>query len=150
MTREQKRLGDILVEKGFISREELKDALDVQKKTKEFLGLILLKNNYIKEEELLRALSEQFDIPFVSLRYRYIDWNFVRRFSSSLILDYRCFPVQGAGSSITVAITNPLDAWALEKAEEATRGFELKLVLVSESDMEEAISRYKEYIQKRK
>lgn len=149
MTREQKRLGEILLEKGFISQEELKDALDEQKRTKEFLGSVLLKNNYIKEKELLQALSEQFNIPFISIGDRYIDWNFVHRFSPSLILDYRCFPLESDGSSITVAITNPLDAWTLKKAEEATRGFELRLALVSESGMKEAIRRYKECIRKK-
>ena len=50
---------------------------------------------------------------------------------------------------MTVAITNPLNAWAIGKAEEETRGFKLKLVLVSEEDMNEAIGRYQEHMLKK-
>ncbi len=137
------------MQKGLIDSEQLKDALNEQQKTKEFLGLILIKRDKIKEVDLLEALSEQFNLPFISIKYKYIDWDFVKRFTSSLILDYKCFPIQENGDSVTVAITNPLDAWALEKAEEETKGVKLKLVLVSREDMNDVIERYKEYVQRR-
>lgn len=145
MDKKQKRLGEILMEKGLISRRQLQDALEEQLRTKEFLGSILLKRGAVEERGLSEALSEQFNIPFVDLGHRYIDWQFVKGFSPSLILDYRCFPFKQDGSSITVAITNPLDAWVLKKAEEATKGFDLKVALVSEGDMKDLIKRYKEY-----
>lgn len=147
MDDKQKRLGELLMEKGLIGPEQLENALDEQKRTREFLGKILLKRGQVKEKDLLGVLSQQFGIPFVSIRYKYIDWDFVKRFSPSLILDYKCLPFKEDDYSVTVAITNPLDAWVLKKAEEETRGFRLKLVLVSEGDMEEAIRRYEENVQ---
>ena len=149
MERKKKRLGEILIEKGLIKPKELNDALDEQNITREFLGAILLKRKLIKERDLLGVLSEQFDIPFISIKYEYVDWEFVKGLSPSLILDYKCFPFKKDEDSITVAITNPLDPWVLKKAEEETRGFNLKLVLVSEEDMKETIERYKEYVQGR-
>ncbi|MBU1852702.1 MAG: hypothetical protein KJ957_01490 [Candidatus Omnitrophica bacterium] len=149
MDKKQKRLGDSLVEKGLITSEQLQDALREQQTTKKFLGSILVEKKEIKERDLLGVLSEQFNIPFISIKYKYVDWGFVKKFSPSLILDYKCFPIEEDGDTVTVAITNPLDAWGLKKAEEETWGSRLKLVLVSEDDMKDIIERYREYVQGR-
>jgi len=146
MQRGQKKLGEILVEKGLISLKQLEEALAQQARTKEFLGEILIKKRLIKEKELQEALSAQFDIPVVSLKDKYIDWNLVKEFYSSLIMDYKCFPVGRDDWSVTMAITNPLDIWAIKRAEEETAGFKLKLVLVSTADMNEAIARYQQHV----
>lgn len=146
MFRKEEQLGEILIKRGLINAEQLKDALDEQRRTKEFLGSILLKKKHIEEKNLLEALSYQFDVPVISIKYKYIDWNFVKGFSPSLILDHKCLPIYRDDWSLTVAITNPLDVWALNKAEEEARGLRLKLVLVCEGDMKEAIDRYKQYL----
>jgi type IV pilus assembly protein PilB len=146
MDRIQKLLGEILIEKGIINPEQLKAALEEQKKSKEFLGTILIRNNHIKEEDLLQALSVQFNVPFVRLKNKYIDWSLVKQFSSSLILDYKCFPVEKDDLTVTIAITNPLDMWALQKTEEEARPLRLKLVLTTQADIKEAIERYQQYL----
>ena len=146
MFRNQKKLGEILMAKGLITGEQLKSALDEQRKTNEFLGTIFLKKNQIKEKDLLEGLSEQFNIPYVNLKYKYIDCQLAKQFSLALISDYKCFPITKDDWSITVAITNPLDVWALKKAEERAGDLKLKFVLVSEEDMKEVIQRYQQYI----
>jgi len=144
----QRRLGEILIGKGLLTQLQLEAALERQKRTKEFLGAILLKNNLIEEKCLLEALSEQCGIPVISLKNRYIDWEFVKQFSPELILDYKCLPVEKDDWTVTVAITNPLDVWPIKKAEEEARGLKLKLALVSEEEMREAIERYREFMRK--
>lgn len=146
MDRIQKLIGEILIEKGIINPEQLKSALEEQKTTKEFLGTILIKKSHIKEEDLLQALSVQFKVPFVRLKDKYIDWNLVKSFSSSLILDYKCFPVEKDDLSVTIAITNPLDMWAMQKCEEEARPLRLKLVLATQDDIKEATERYQQYL----
>lgn len=146
MIRSQKRLGEILKELRLVSDEQLERALQEQSRTKEFLGKILLRQRAIREEDLLRTLSEQFGIPFVSLKNRYIDWEFVRRFSASLVFDRGCFPVEKDEWSVTMAITNPLDVFALNAAEKEAGLLKLKLVLVCEEDMQNLISRYRQYL----
>jgi type IV pilus assembly protein PilB len=141
-----KQLGRILLEKGVINDEQLKDALAEQQKTKEFLGAVLKRKFGIKDDDLSKALSEQFGMPFVTLKNKYIDWDFVKQFSPSFIVDSKCFPLKKDDLEMTIGVTNPLDAWALKKAEEASRGFKLKLVLVSEEDLKDAVKRFKEYI----
>ena len=146
MENSKKQLGEILIEKRLITPEQLTGALEEQTRTKEFLGVILIKKGYIKEKDLLTALSSQFRIPLVSLKDKYIDWNFVKQFSSSLIVDCKCFPVAKDEWSATFAIVNPLDLKGLEKAEQEARGCRIKMVLVSQGDMEDVIERYRQYI----
>ena len=146
MAEKGKLLGEILIEKNLITPEQLKEALEEQKLTKEFLGEILIKKGRIKEKDLLQVLSEQFNIPFVSLKSRYIDWEFVKLFSASLIRDYRCFPVKKDEWSVTFAITNPLDSRVLQKAEEEAKGLKVKWVLVCQDDINDVIRRYQEYM----
>lgn len=147
MKRIERHLGGILVKNGALTEEHLNDALDEQKRTKAFLGEILLKRHYIKENDLVIALSEKFDIPVVSIKDKYIDWSFVGAFSPTLILEHKCLPLEKKGLSITIAITNPLDVWALKKAEEESGILKVKFVLVSSEEMESAIERYRQYVQ---
>ena len=148
MLRKQKRLGEILLEKDLITPAQLKSALAEQARSKEFLGTILVRRKLIKEDALLATLSEQFNIPVINLAYRYFDWKFVKDFSPTLILDYHCFPVTKDDWTVTIAITNPLDVWVLKKAEEEARGLRLRLALTSEKDMQEAIQRYRQCVQR--
>ena len=149
MKRLPKKLGELLMEKGLITQAQLDEARAEQARTKEFLGAILIKRGYAKEGDLLGALSAQFQIPYVSVAYDYIDWRFVSKFSTTLIMHHKCCPIKADEYTVTVAITNPLDAWALEKAEEETRGYRMKLVLISQKDMDGLITRYKDYLQKK-
>ncbi|OGW74896.1 MAG: hypothetical protein A2Z72_06320 [Omnitrophica bacterium RBG_13_46_9] len=148
MKRSDKKLGAILVEKKIISASQLDNAISEQEFTREFIGAILIKKGYVSERDLLNALSEQFGIPFYSLKDIYIDWGLVEKFNPSTILENKCFPVKREKDSITIAILNPLDAWALKKAEDGARGLAAKFVLVSQSDMEEAIKRYKQFMRR--
>jgi len=146
MNRREKKLGEILVDKGIIGAAQLADALEEQKATREFLGAILVKKGYVKERDFLKALSEQFNIPLAGLKDVYIDWDFVKGFSPSLIIQNKCFPLKKDEWSVMIAITNPLDVWALKKAEEEAKGLKANFVLVSQEDMEEIIERYRQFM----
>lgn len=146
MERQRKLLGELLIAKGLITPLQLERALLEQRRTKEFLGAILIKHKAITESSLLGVLSEQFHIPVVSLKGIYIDWEWLKRFSSSLILDYRCFPFKHDEFSVTVAITNPLDAWVISKAHQEAKPFSVRLNLVTKADIEEVIQRYRQHL----
>ena len=147
MERTEKQLGKILIDKGLIRLEQLDDALAEQSRTKKFLGHILLKKRYIEEKDLLGALSEQFNIPVGSIKDKYINWDFVKKFSLSLILEHKCLPIQKDNISVTVAISNPLDVWMLKELEEETAGFKLKFILISEREMEKVLEIGKKHLQ---
>lgn len=144
--RSQKKLGEILRDRGLITDEQLSEALQQQRATHDFLGCVFLRKGYLAPEQLLSALSEQFDIPVISIKEAYIDWSLVLKFSPSLILDAGCFPVARDAWSVTLAITDPLNVWAIKKAEEEARPLKLKLALTSDDDMQEALKRYRQQV----
>jgi type IV pilus assembly protein PilB len=145
MIRNQKKIGEILIECSLITQEQLERALSEQARTNQFLGDILLKNKDINERDLLLALSKQFNMPFINLNNEDIDWEFINKFSASLLLDYQCIPILEDEWSVTIGIRNPLDVDSIKKAEEEARGLKLRLVLVSKDDLEEFIGKYKQH-----
>jgi hypothetical protein len=146
MSKPIKKLGDALIEKRLITEQDLQEALKAQAKTGEYLGKTLIRMGLIKDKDLLLIISEQLNMPLVSMKNQYIDWATATKFTASLILDYKCLPFKMDKSYVTVAVINPFDAWALAKVEEEARGYKINFVLVTESDMDDAISRYKKYV----
>ncbi len=139
------------MQKGLVTVEQLEAALKEQVLTKEFLGSILIRKKHLKEKDFLRALSEQFGLAVVNLKNSYIDWKIAEEFSPSLILDYQCFPFQKDDRWVTLAIINPFDAWALQKAENEAKAksMSIKYVICSQEDMQDAIERYRFYMKKK-
>jgi len=140
-----KRIGEVLIDAGLISLEQLQEALKEQKITKEFIGSILVRRGHIKEDTLLEILSQQFDIPYLRIKDRYIDLALVRRFPHSLISKYECFPIEQNAELIRLAIVNPLNALAIAEIEKAVRPLKLEVVLTPREDMLEIIRRYRQY-----
>jgi len=135
MVTPRKRLGEILLEKGLLSDEQLRECLEQQKLTKEFLGSILVKKNLIKEEDLMKCLSQQFGIPYISLKSQYIDWQVCAKFSHLVRSEEKVLPIRQDDLSVTAAISDPLDVMSISKFEELARPKQLKLVLVAPSEL---------------
>lgn len=70
--RKKVRLGDLLIQHKLISQAQLEQALVDQKKSGQKLGKVLIEEGYLTEDQMLEALSEQLKIPFVDLlRYKF-------------------------------------------------------------------------------
>jgi len=141
-----KRLGEILIEKGMITEAQLNEVLQEQKQRGGFLGAIIVEKGWISKKGLSGALAEQFGIPMVELDAQNINMDLVGRFSSSLILDYQCFPLSEDEDSITVAIINPLNVAAVSKIEEIARPRKVKFVVVTEENIKEVIQNYRQCV----
>src|SRR5207249_11329777 len=89
-----KQIGDILVEKGLVTEEELQRALAEQEKTGEFLGSALIRMGCISEEQLLQSLSEQLNIPFTNLKHLTIDRAVIQRVPARLVEHYKVMPIR--------------------------------------------------------
>ena len=139
-------IGELLVKKGLIRQIQLDIALDEQKKTGEFLGAVLSKLGFLKEEDLLKALSEQFHMPYVSLRTQYVDWELALSFSPSLVVDRRVFPFRKDNDSVTAALANPLDVDAISQFELEARNTGIKIVLTNTADLNQSIDAYREHL----
>ena len=132
--------------KGLITQSELEDALQYQKINREYLGKILIKRGVISEKQLLDALSEQFNIPVVSIKGKQIDVELASLFSKSLILDHQCFPIAKNADTVIMAVSNPLDAWIVSQAEQEVKDYRVERVLIPQGEMDELLDKYRQYI----
>src|SRR4051794_11940769 len=90
----QRRLGQVLLEKGLISRRDLSRALEVQLRTRDRLGRILMSLDIIRRRQLYPVLAELWGLPFVDLVAIRPDPKLVQRFDSRLLMDRRFVPVR--------------------------------------------------------
>lgn len=141
-----KLLGDLLVSKGLISAWQLEAALQEQRSTRELLGAILMRKGWLTEEILLKTLGEQLEIPYVSLKLEEVEWTGGKLFPILLMEERNCFPIRMERTSVTVAIANPLDAWAISELEKTagSRGLTLRLVLAPAAVIREAVQRFRQ------
>lgn len=146
MGKSAKRIGEILIEKRMITEAQLHDALIEQRESGKFLGMILKDKGLITDKELVDALSAQFGIPVVDLKQEHIDLELAHRYSISVVIDHKCFPLKQDEYTVTVAIVNPLNAVAISKIEEEAFPRRVNLVLVNESDLNDLIRNYRVYI----
>ena len=142
MRQTAKRVGELLIIRGLLKPWQLERALEEQRATKEFLGALLVRKGWITESALLDALAEQFGIPHIRLDVEEIDWTLVSRFSSSLLMEHHCMPIRMDRQVVMVAITNPLDAWAVSELEKTAGSKTLQLVLASTQEVQAALKRF--------
>jgi type IV pilus assembly protein PilB len=107
------RLGDLLVSKGFLSEEQLSEALVESKNTDERLGLVLLRKGFVFGPELARTLSEQWGIPYLNLSSTSVDRQAVRLLPYEIGAKYAAIPVRYLDGAVQVAFADPSDAEAL-------------------------------------
>lgn len=106
MLRRYRKLGEILVEKGFITREELERALEIQKEEKKPLGEVLIETGYITEDQLLEALSEQYGVPILKELPKNIPLNVVGSIPKNIIESLHVIPVEKKEDGTLVVVTD--------------------------------------------
>lgn len=110
-----KRLGQILIEEGEITRAHLEEALRIQEEKGGFLGQILVDLNYVKQETVVSSLVKQCKIPHLSLLDYEITKEVLQLVPQEICLRYSLLPIDKLGRILTVAMVNPLDTAALEE-----------------------------------
>ncbi|HTL47654.1 MAG TPA: hypothetical protein VL688_06270 [Verrucomicrobiae bacterium] len=137
-----KKLGEILIEKRIINETQLKIALDEQKQSGEFLGKCLMAHGWATEEQVIQALSEQFGIPYIQIRPGDVQWEVAGQYPSAVFTEHHCFPIRQDTVSVTLAISDPLNAWVMSEIQTHARGRAVKLVLAVPSQIEKIIDEY--------
>ena len=110
----RRRIGEILVELGIVSDDEIAAALAAQRETGRRLGEVLLARGVVKPKDLVRALAVQFGLEFVDLDDHQIDGEVAQLVPRSLAHRHRALPVWRDGPQIVVAMANPVDVLALD------------------------------------
>ncbi|NVN91537.1 MAG: type IV-A pilus assembly ATPase PilB [Desulfuromonadales bacterium] len=137
------RLGEILVTNNLITREQLDKALDEQKMSggQARLGSILIKQKLLNEQDLTSFLSKQYGVPTVNLSDFDIDPAVTKTIQAEVVQKYQLVPINRAGSTLIVAVTDPSNLFAIEDIKFMT-GYNVEMVVASESDIKMAIDKY--------
>ncbi|OWR27560.1 type II secretion system protein GspE [Saccharibacillus sp. O23] len=137
----KKRLGDLLVENGIISEEQLQQALVEQRETKRKLGDHLIAQGTITEQQLIEVLEFQLGIPHVSLFKYQIDPAITQIIPESMAKRYQVLPFMKEGSKLMVAMADPLDYFAIEDLRMST-GFRIEPAICTRDELQRAIARH--------
>ena len=133
--RSQKRIGELLIERGLINARQLEQALSRQRVTGQFLGSILVEARLITEEELIKTISRQFGIAYEALDPMTIDWDITKSFPPSLLSAGKGFPIRADAHTVTVAMFDPFDVWTLSAYERVSRNRAILPVLTLEHEL---------------
>jgi general secretion pathway protein E len=137
------RLGEILVQRGHISVEEVDRALELQRERGDKIGKILVDLGYIAAREVLSALSEQLATPLVQLDGPPAVSTETEKLSPRFLRQFRCLPYSLEDHTITLAMADPLDFETILAVGNYT-GLTVKPVLASEQEILDSIDRFYE------
>jgi len=136
------RLGEILIEKGFLTPERLQLAIEEQHKTKKMLGEILINNGFISEKDFLQCVAQQQGLPFLELKdMMNINDTVIKTVPAKFIWHYKIMPVNIQGNVLTIALSNPFDVWPVDDLE-SHLGLRVEKVLAVSTDITEAARKY--------
>jgi type IV pilus assembly protein PilB len=133
-------LGELLAANGLITREQLAEALKVQRTTKEKLGVILVRRNLITEDELIGFLSRQYSIPSVTLSELDVSAGTLRLVPAALAKKYDVLPVKRVNNTLTLAMADPTNVFALDEIALVTN-LQILPVVASQTSIRKAIER---------
>jgi type IV pilus assembly protein PilB len=135
------RLGELLVKEKLISPEQLHKALEEQKRTGGRLGFNLTKLGFISETDLTNFLSRQYGVPSINLSEFEIDPAVVKLIPEDVVQKYQIMPINRAGSTLIVAMSDPSNIFAVDDIKFLT-GYNVEVVVAAEASIKAAIDRY--------
>src|SRR6184192_1594836 len=135
------RLGELLVRENLISLQQLQKAQEEQKKAGGRIGYHLTKLGFIEESELTNFLSKQYGVPSINLSEFDIDAEVVRLVPKDVAEKHQCIPVNRAGASLILAMSDPSNIYAIDDVKFLT-GYNIEVVVASEQAIKEALEKY--------
>ena len=135
------RLGDLMVKESLITAPQLVQALEHQKKSGGRLGSCLVKLGFVSDEDVTTFLSRQYGVPSINLTYFEVDPDIIRLVPEDTARRYEVVPLSRVGSSLTIAMVDPTNVFAMDDIKFMT-GFNVEPVVASEGAIREAIDKF--------
>ena len=135
------RLGELLVRNSLLTEEQVSKAITEQKMNKERFVATLIRLKYIKEDDLSSFLSRQYGAPAINLAEFEVDTDVVKLISADVVQKYHLVPINRAGSTLIVAMSDPSNIFAIDDIKFMT-GHNVEVVVATESAIKDAIDRY--------
>ncbi|HVS02256.1 MAG TPA: type IV-A pilus assembly ATPase PilB [Thermoanaerobaculia bacterium] len=135
------KLGDLLVSTGAINKDQLQNALDLQKKEGGRIGSNVVKLGFVSEDKLTELLSKHFGVPSVNLDRVEVDEAIIKIIPADVARKYTILPISKAGAKLTIAMLDPTNVFAMDDIKFMT-GYNVEPVVAAETALREAIERY--------
>lgn len=140
-----KRIGDILIEQGLVTPQQLEEALKMQKEgNKKRLGEALIEIGAISKDELYETLQYIYETEYVDLSNYVIDPEVISFISKETALRFKLIPLSKNDDELIIAMANPLDIYAIDFIRDHTKAKKIKSLLATEEDILNAITNYYE------
>jgi type IV pilus assembly protein PilB len=135
------RIGELLLKEKRISAEQLQEALNYQRTSGGKLGANLVKLGFVKDEEITALLSKQYGVPSIALNQFEIDPAVIKLVPSETARKYQIVPLSRAGATLTIAMTDPTNVFAMDDVKFMT-GYNVEPVVASETAVLDSIDKY--------
>ena len=136
-----KQLGELLLEKGVIDRTQLEKALAMQRERNALLGEVIVEMGFATEEEIAQALTSQFGFPYLPLANYDIEKEVIKFVPENVCRQYCLIPIGRIGKCLTLAMANPLNQQAIEDVEMIC-GCPVQIFVSTTTDIRKAIEKY--------
>jgi type IV pilus assembly protein PilB len=135
------RIGELLLKEKLITPEQLQQALNQQKANGGKLGYNLVKMGFVKDEQITTLLSKQYGVPSINLAQFKIDPTIVKLVPTETARKYQIIPLSRSGSTLTIAMTDPTNVFAMDDIKFMT-GYTVEPVVASEIAITDAVEKY--------
>lgn len=150
MTMKNIPIGEVLKEYNYINEEQLQKALEVQKKDRsKRLGQILIELGFVTEKQVIEALAERLKLQIINIVTFPVDIEAVSKIPKNVALKYSMIAVKINGANLLVAMSDPLNFYAIEDVRQMT-GFNLEICLADNTSIEDSINYYYSEIEAQK
>jgi type IV pilus assembly protein PilB len=136
-----KQLGDILLEDGLVTQQQLFDAYDEHQRVGRALGRVLVDRGVLTESQLVAALAQQIGMRFVDLTDFPVDGAALSSVPQGVCRRYNALPIGYEDGKLLVAMSDPANVFAIDDIRSIT-GMDVKPVVSTKSDVSAAINRF--------
>ncbi len=137
----KRRLGELLLDAGYINQGQLDEGLVKQKATGERLGITLAKLGHISEQSLIEVLEFQLGVPHVNLTKRKLDPVVAKSIPEHLARKYQCIAIERQGSKLILAMVDPTNVFAVDDLKLATN-CDILPAIATEGDVKNALDEF--------
>ena len=137
---EKIRLGEILVQQKLLSDDQLKAALEEQKKTGRRLGHVFIEKGFISEEQISKALARQLGAAYIDLKHYNIKRDVITRLPETQARRLRAIVLEDRGAAYMVGMADPTDLTAYDEIARVLKR-DIDLAVVTETELLRVIDR---------
>ncbi|MGH8708565.1 MAG: GspE/PulE family protein, partial [Burkholderiales bacterium] len=137
---EKIRLGDVLVAQKAISQDQLRVALEQQKKSGRRLGRVLVEQGFVNDEQICEAISRQLNIQYVNLKFYNLNQDVVRRLPEAQARRFRAIVLEDRRANALVGMADPTDLFAYDELGRILQK-DLEVAVVGEAALLQTVDR---------